>query len=638
MNSQKQVKITGLIFHQDLGIIQAQKLEFNENDQLTIIKGEVGAGKTHLQTALRLGTQGKKVLTDNALYGDIDLEVQLLDGTFPLWVGCKNKGKTLQFVLYTKDINGKKVKNPIIDGIEATPSKYLEHLQTELTWKMDELTSENPNIQKKILLKLYQDQFSKIGVIFDKNHIDYENSIKGQIDKAEKNRNDKDYYRKTKGGIADDLRAKGYDPDRPETCPNEISIEDIDNEIKKLEKEITIKESAPEIRKEKELAEIKSKASEVTNECLVYNKELEDDYELKNKIHAKYQDEITEITNNLNELEIILNNLGLNVHYNPLKEDIEYPKEVKKPPLPTYILFDKNNNVSNENFKELNKDAQDLVKKIDMHRQSYSTKSKENFEVDVSDLKAKIEAQEILKLQAIEDNKIVDAIDSFHKWRTSNKDVVRLKGEYIQLLAKVDTGVKGLEIMPIEDDIFLMYNGEYDPTYFNNINVSTKPISHKLKEYIKYEHIAKYIKETSSKHYFAIDKKLNIIKSDKNINNSDCLIIFRNHDVLSENDIIKELQDKKIYFYKEMRKLSSYSGTQRPVICLLIQNYLLSKKAKAMRYIYIDDIPHDNKTRSLLEKMSKELDLHIFLNWTGDFEQSKLNDGEFLIKGGEIFF
>lgn len=36
----------------------------------------------------------------------------------------------------------------------------------------------------------------------------------------------------------------------------------------------------------------------------------------------------------------------------------------------------------------------------------------------------------------------------------------------------------------------------------------------------------------------------------------------------------------------EQRKISSYSGTQKTVICLLLQSYLLSKKPKAMRYLW----------------------------------------------------
>jgi hypothetical protein len=94
------------------------------------------------------------------------------------------------------------------------------------------------------------------------------------------------------------------------------------------------------------------------------------------------------------------------------------------------------------------------------------------------------------------------------------------------------------------------------------------------------------------------------------------------------------------YFHnpnKEIRKLSSYSGTQKPMICLLIQEYLLSKKPKALRYLWIDDVPIDKATKVLMDKMSKEMNLHLFINWTGDFETENLQEGEILIENGELF-
>ena len=89
---------------------------------------------------------------------------------------------------------------------------------------------------------------------------------------------------------------------------------------------------------------------------------------------------------------------------------------------------------------------------------------------------------------------------------------------------------------------------------------------------------------------------------------------------------------------KEPRKLSSYSGTQRPMICLLVQQYLLSKKVKSLPYLFIDDIPFDNKTISLLNKMADELGLWLFVNWTGDFKARGLKKGEILLENGNILF
>ena len=88
---------------------------------------------------------------------------------------------------------------------------------------------------------------------------------------------------------------------------------------------------------------------------------------------------------------------------------------------------------------------------------------------------------------------------------------------------------------------------------------------------------------------------------------------------------------------KEIRKLAAYSDTQKPMICLLIQKHLLSKKEKCLPYLWIDQVPIDNKTKALLDRMSEELGLWLFVNWTGDFDKSLLKDGEILIENGEIF-
>jgi hypothetical protein len=49
-------------------------------------------------------------------------------------------------------------------------------------------------------------------------------------------------------------------------------------------------------------------------------------------------------------------------------------------------------------------------------------------------------------------------------------------------------------------------------------------------------------------------------------------------------------------------------------------------------------VPIDKKTKTLLDKMGKDLDLTIIVNITGDFSKNSLENGEILIEGGEVFF
>src|SRR5690606_31763366 len=225
-----------------------------------------------------------------------------------------------------------------------------------------------------------------------------------------------------------------------------------------------------------------------------------------------------------------------------------------------------------QDWKGVNKEIYDLLI-------AYRTTLKEWQELNAKPLTEVDTTKEEQQVGALVDklkiwekeNKITEAVEAYQNWKEQNKVVSELNKEYFLKLTEIETGVKGLKITPeyktnekgekeaVGNDIFLMYDGSYDPKYFANPK-------------------------------------------------------------------------------GELRKLSSYSDTQKPMICLLIQNYLLRKKAKTMPYLWIDQVPLDNKTIELLKKMSEELNLWLFVNWTGDFDREGLQAGEILIENGEIFF
>jgi len=105
MEKQKEVKIIGLKINQQLGILQSCNLAFDPENKLIAIKGTVGSGKTTLQKSISLGTKGAETLKDDKqLYGNIDEEVQLLDGDLKIFVGLKSdESGSLDYVIYTKD-------------------------------------------------------------------------------------------------------------------------------------------------------------------------------------------------------------------------------------------------------------------------------------------------------------------------------------------------------------------------------------------------------------------------------------------------------------------------------------------------------------------------------------------------------
>lgn len=90
---------------------------------------------------------------------------------------------------------------------------------------------------------------------------------------------------------------------------------------------------------------------------------------------------------------------------------------------------------------------------------------------------------------------------------------------------------------------------------------------------------------------------------------------------------------------KEHRLLTQYSQTQRPIIAILMQIYLLQEKLgkneDGLRLMWIE-CPIDKKTRDLLLEIQQKYNLIIVVGVTGDYTVEGLKPGEFLIENGEL--
>lgn len=565
---QKEVKIIGLKVNNQMGILHSCELKFDPNNVLIAVKGEVGSGKTTLQKSLSLGTKGSDTLKDDKkLYGDIDQEVQLLDGDVNIFVGCKTGKKGIDYVIYTKDIEGKIVKNPVVDGVKLTPSEYLKSLQTALTWRMDELTSENLTTQKNILLELYKPDLANIGVVFDKKNKNYSDSILGKIDEAINTRTLKDFKRKQVGGFANQLEPLGIDVNNQATLPKRIDISKLEAEKNKISYDIDNISTV----KEQKLSALKNKADAVVNKI---NEENTAAVKLNEGIAVEFAKKQNQHTQNLYTKAGIETDLNTLVKEGCLKDDFlkeflgllnnnfknDSPMSSPQHPL---VEFNENGIITTSS-KEWTGNENTL--KLLIEREGYVIEYLQISNEPIGDT-TEYEKQLDLIIQnlalAKTNNNRCDMVDSYVEWSEAHAEVMKLRNEYATMLSSISTGVDGLKINVDKDeeslDIYLTYNGAYDAKYFNNENL-------------------------------------------------------------------------------EDRKLSSYSGTQKPLICLLLQNYLLSKKPKAMRYLWIDNVPIDKKTKTLLNKMGEDLGLTIIVNITGDFVKDELETGEILLDGGEVFF
>lgn len=575
----KQVKIIGLSINENFGSLKATHLKFNEENRLTVIKGEVGSGKTTLQRALKLATQGSNTLQDKSLYGDsIDIVTQLLDGETDVFVGCKsNSSGSLDYFLYSTDVNGKKIKDPVIDGVKATPASYLKSLQTALNWNLDQLTSENPTTQRDILLQLYKNELEKKGVYFNKNHPNYVGSIIDKIEKAKNERNYLDMKRKEVGGIADDMSKKGIDFSKRREIKD---VSKIEQEIAKITAEITLASTNASQTRENEITKIKNRGLEIAAKLKIENEKNQAHNRKENNKKTTYEQSIKVYKDALQKAYSLLiplikeeQNFNFEDRWNDfISENLFEPKEpvlnIKK----ELIFSEKGTCISKpEDF--LPEDYLEIHALLCSYKQVAVEYNKiNNSPIDKVDTTKQEEEKKKLeeKKKRFDDyNSEAKAINSYFDWQEKNEEVRSIKKDYFMKLTEIETGVEGLFICPeyIEEngekiakdnDIYLMYDGSYDPEYFCNPN-------------------------------------------------------------------------------REIRKLAAYSDTQKPMICLLIQKYLLSKKEKCLPYLWIDQVPIDNKTKALLDRMSEELGLWLFVNWTGDFDKSLLKDGEILIENGEIF-
>ena len=574
MKEQKQVKIVGLSVLTDVGALRATELKFDANIKLYPVKGEVGAGKTTLNKVMRLATQGSDTLVDKNLYGGpINTVAQLLDGDRRIFVGCKSKeGGSLDYFLYEEDENGKKVKDPIIDGVKATPAAYLKSLQTALTWRLNELTSENPTVQRKLLLELYAKELEKKGVVFDKSSPFYVGGIIDQIEKAKNERSYKDMKRKEVGGIADDLKKKGID--LSERLFFE-SLKKIDEALIEAKTERQTALNNPKQAKEKKILELRNYGLELSQKIQNKAKEIDKFNEPIIKFNKDLEEFKTESINSLIavEKEIQFLTKDENITFGFVEEIKKAMFTSDKKALKKQLEFKEGTNTCISKADDFSDpEIKDLLNSYLEVAVNYQKVSKEDTEdnVDTTVIDKKISDLEKQKLVKENYNKDVTAVNAYFDWTEQNAIVNDLNKEYFMLLSGIDTGVEGLQIAPEYDidkdgqkiargnDIYLMYDGAYDPEYFNNES-------------------------------------------------------------------------------KELRKLSAYSDTQKPMICLLIQKYLLSQKPKALPYLWIDQVPIDKKTKTLLDKMSEELGLWLFVNWTGDFDKENLQEGEILIENGQIF-
>ena len=576
------MKLVSLKLNEKFGILEAQEAKFTENpDGLIEIKAEVGAGKTTAKHATELAISAgntQKLPFDVQKITSADVEVELSNGVF-MRTYTDKKGN-LKSVAYRKLTDGKIDKDPVVDGKKLTPAVLRDLIRTDLTFGIDNFLSENPKVHMDFMMGVYSEKLSKIGVVFDKNSPAYENSILWRLEQSKMNRENKHFARRAINGMKDALEKEGYDE---ENIPKFIPIANLEIEKTKLTttNDTLHDEATAKYYKDKEdlqtqLNEIGSKAKDYVNVCKAFNDNIENAFELeKTKLKAEikeFNEEQRKRTEDLENADDALETLT-DLGYDG--KEVDAFIEVLKRPKNLRQLSELENLKPSEKIK--------FTEDGKVHIEAYAKKW--SVEVDaalisLSGLKPKA-ANIIAKISSL----------VFPEKQPVNTEEVDQK----------------IEVAKQSNTIIDRWNAFYD------WQEADQTVKDTWKEYCaKYAEIDLGVPGLS----------IRIVGDEDNSS------IRTHYDGSHNPSFFGNLN-------KEHRLLTKYSGTQRPVIAILMQIYLLSKKEDGLRAMWIE-CPIDKKTRDLLIDVQKKHDITIIVGVSGDYTFEGLEPGQFLIENGHL--
>lgn len=477
---QKQVKIINVTAER-FGIFKALELDLEKFNQGVIaFKGNAGQGKSTAQNAIKMGTQGRATLADAQQYGENwTTETQLLDGDRKIYIGGAIRNGKIEYKLYEKDDEGKKVMNPVIDGIKATPAKYMQLISTELTFGIRDFLSDNNTVHKKFMFELFRPELEKLGVIFDKKHADYEKSILGELDKLTARR---DYLRaqcQHSGAFVADFERDGH------KIQDVAAMEKIDvDKIRQERNDLLIAKGQAEGNAradyQKAVSDITErgqklveKAREISEKLLsIYNKNIE--------LFDKYCNKIKDASQDYKQIETLvlaaefidegqreklLDDLKsyLNIYNKPFCG-------LKEPQKPSIIPI-VDGKLHPEPSVTYHKNYDEIISKRKLLAGEFSMIKKP--EVNEAEYVEKIELLDKKIANAKVNNDYCERYILNREWVEASGKVNSKRNELAKLYAQINTGVEGLRMKPFFDDdnkmeIKTVYTGSYSPDFFEN--------------------------------------------------------------------------------------------------------------------------------------------------------------------------
>lgn len=585
-------KLLSITLASDFNGLKAQEIDFTSDGEIIEIKGAVGSGKTTAQKAPELALSGgnSKLFDDPMVFGKFDNEVCIWAG-FNLYMRTYSDGSTWKSIVYQKDETGKICKDPILNGRKMTPAVAREMLQTEMTFGAGRFISKDPKEHFGFMMDTYSDKLKDMGVIFDKSAPNYKGSILWRLDQTKLERSEKEYHKKAVNGFKNHLEAEGYDEDN---IPPVINIDLLKSELAQLEsakinaekeyQEEKFQARQTEINRiQSEIDKLTAKAGEVMSRIISYNSGLQSQDELRK---SKLRNEIAEHNQKAAAANITM----------------------------TILCNAKNDLQTNGCPDQI---VSDISKWID------------SLPIISPRILSELDKLPPLEVVPIVDGKVTDFTQKYTpEINSALSELIELRKQIAPLYAQKQNQV--------------FEYPEFDSSKYDTTGLTARIESAKINNKIAERWAAFFDHQEADEKVKSIWREYceMFTKIDLGVPGLKMAVVG-DEDKAEIRTTYTGEYDPELFHNPDMtdRLLNSYSETQKPVIAILMQKYLLDEKIKkgddGLRAIFVE-MPMDKRTRLVLKRMKSEFDIDIITSTTGDFEVNDLEPGQFLIQNGEL--
>ena len=472
MNNQKRVEIIGF----EAGNYNTIKVVRLTPDILSKkfiqVVGESGAGKSSLLELLKIPISGTDAIKKKAiLEKGFFTQAQLLDGDLNVYIGAKvseyQRGDKagepkFEFYLYSLDENGKQYQ-PIIDGVAATASEYTKLLTTDLTFKMSDMFSENQSTHRKLVESLFSDELNAMKA----------DELIASIESKKKERDNTRILCQSQGAYMERFKEEGFSEEKLKMIAP-VDVAEIDKKVTELVlKKDRLERSSKDAHdlavmgidreRDKKIQELKDEGNRLVEE-------LRTDRAAKDLAYTAALKKFEEaqalyIAEKTKGQEIV----GLVQAYFVRPSD-SVVKAINDEMTHKLKLIDTKEPVREPDDKVLLGKIKTIRDKVE----NFPLPVYPQIEaVDTTDIDKEIAVLNDQKISAAKTNSLYKRYQLWLSWIEAKSVYEAELDKLRKLYASIDTGVDGLSIVPTETDsgkieIWMMYNGVYDPEFFHN--------------------------------------------------------------------------------------------------------------------------------------------------------------------------